>query len=342
MFFQQVFWSLRAGLVLSALPLTIIAVLPKSASSANLKFDDIYVFGDSLSDDGNVFKASGNSFPPPSYFQGHFSNGPGWVEQLAPLLGLKPNPNTNFAFGGATTGTDNTLNTSFQTPLSITLPGLQQEINTFTAPLKAAHQSTDPNALYIVWAGANDYLPTVSSFMPFQQPDTSVKNISDAVTSLAGVGAKNIMVVNLPNLGEIPLTIGSPLSEPLDALTQAHNSALAATLKGLRLSLGSYVNIILFDVNSVFSHARKSPGNFGLTNVTTACFNQTTFTVCANPNEYLFWDAQHPTTTVDTVIANSAYGMLSVANPSAGSARNSIRCVWCFFSAEAKPQQTSQ
>jgi len=157
-----------------------------------------------------VFKSLGNTFPPPPYFQGRFSNGPVWVEQLAPLLGLTPNPNTNFAFGGATTGTDNTLNTSFQTPLPTPLPALQQEINGFTAPLKAAKQSADPKALYIVWAGANDYLPTISSFKPFQQPDKPVENLSDAVKSLAGVGAKNILVVNLPDLGEIPLTASSP------------------------------------------------------------------------------------------------------------------------------------
>ncbi len=314
MFFQQFCARLRAALVLSALPLTLIGVIPTSAKAANLNFDNIYVFGDSLSDDGNVFKASGNTFPPLPYYQGRFSNGPVWVEQLAPLLGLQPNPNTNFAFGGATTGGDNTLNSVFPTPL----PGLQQEINSFTAPLKAANQSADPNALYIVWAGANDYLPNTSSFKPFGQPNIPVKNLSDAVTALAGVGAKKIMVVNLPDLGEIPLTVGSPLSEPLDTLTKAHNSALAATLNGLSQTLGPDVNIIPFDVNSVLSNYRKSPEKFGLTNLTAACFNQTASAVCANPNQYSFWDNVHPTTTVDTVIAESAYEVLSVPEPSDG------------------------
>ena len=166
---------------------------------------------------------------------------------------------------------------------------MQQEINSFTAPLKAANQSADPNALYIIWAGADDYLPTPSSFKPFGQPNIPVKNLSDAVTSLAAVGAKNIMVVNLPDLGEIPLTVGSPLSEPLDTLTKAHNSALAATLNGLSQTLGPDVNIIPFDVNSVLSNYRKSPEN-GITNVTAACFNQTASAVCANPNQYSFWD----------------------------------------------------
>jgi phospholipase/lecithinase/hemolysin len=289
-------------------------LLPLKATAAS--FSQIYVFGDSLSDDGNVFNALGNTFPPPPYFQGRFSNGPIWVEQLAPLLELTPNSDTSFAFGGATTGTDNTLNTSFSS-LPTTLPGLQQEINGFTAPLKTANQSADPNALYIVWAGANDYLPTISSFQPFTQPEQSVKNLSNAVTSLAEVGAKNIMVPNLGNLGELPLTAGSPLSEPLNALTEAHNSALAATTEDLRQQLGSEVNIIPFDVNSLFNNITKEPEKFGFTNVTDSCLNQNTGNVCANPDEYLFWDRQHPTTATHTLLAESASATLaSVPEPS--------------------------
>ncbi len=36
-----------------------------------------------------------------------------------------------------------------------------------------------------------------------------------------------------------------------------------------------------------------NPGAFGFTNVTDPCFNGVT--VCANPNQYLFWDVAHPT-----------------------------------------------
>lgn len=52
--------------------------------------------------------------------------------------------------------------------------------------------------------------------------------------------------------------------------------------------------------------------------MTTSCLNSTTFAVCANPNQYVFWDQLHPTTTVDTAIAESAYAVLSVPEPSDG------------------------
>ena len=104
----------------------------------------IYVFGDSLSDPGNVFKASQGQFPPsPPYFRGRYADGLIWTEYLAQQLKLNANPDTNFAYGGATTGN------SQQVPL-----GLLAQIDRY----RASHSSTSNNALYIIWAGANDYL----------------------------------------------------------------------------------------------------------------------------------------------------------------------------------------
>jgi phospholipase/lecithinase/hemolysin len=306
MFFQQVLSKVRVALALSALPLTLMAVLPTSAKAATLNFDEIYVFGDSLSDTGNVFKASGNTFPPPPYFEGRLSNGPLWVEYLAQSLGLKPNPKTNFAFAGATTGTDNTIDPR--------LLGLQQEIDGFTASLKQANQFADPNALYIVFAGANDYLPTESAFTPYKTPDTPIANLSSALSSLIGVGAKNIMVPNLPSLGNVPLTLGSPLSAPLNALTEVHNSSLAGTLSSLRQTRPD-VNFIPVNVNSLINDAIANPTQFGFTNVTDACLVPSV-RLCDNPNGYLFWDQIHPTTAAHKIVANAAYSALSVPEPS--------------------------
>ncbi|MFM7439113.1 MAG: SGNH/GDSL hydrolase family protein, partial [Snowella sp.] len=94
-------------------------------------FSNIYAFGDSLSDDGNVFAATGGFPPSPPYFQGHFSNGNVWVQNLAESLGVGL---VDGAFGGATTGEENTLNGTFSG-----LPGLKQQINNFvTLQLPAA------------------------------------------------------------------------------------------------------------------------------------------------------------------------------------------------------------
>jgi phospholipase/lecithinase/hemolysin len=52
-----------------------------------------------------------------------------------------------------------------------------------------------------VWAGANDYLSGGAT-----APTQAIANLTHAVQSLAAVDAKQIMVVNLPDLGDLPAT----------------------------------------------------------------------------------------------------------------------------------------
>ncbi len=67
--------------------------------------EHVVVFGDSLSDTGNLYAATGGGVPPdPPYWQGRASNGPLWSELLAADLGAAL---TNNAINGATTGTYN-------------------------------------------------------------------------------------------------------------------------------------------------------------------------------------------------------------------------------------------
>jgi phospholipase/lecithinase/hemolysin len=266
-------------------------------------FDRIYVFGDSLSDIGNAFNATGGAVPPnPPYYQGRFSNGPVWVEYLATDLGATA---TNFSFGGATTGYYGEQPGN-PTP---TLTGLQQQIDIFMA----ANPSADPNALYIVWAGSVDYL-----FGGATNPTEPVANLSTAVTSLAAVGAKNIMVVNLPpNLEKPPGTpVDSQISSSLNPLIEMHNSALTATLDFL--SQNSDTNIIPLDVNSLFNRAIANPGAFGFTNVTNSCL--VGLVACDNPDKFLFWDDIHPTTAAHELVGELAVSALKpnpVPEPSA-------------------------
>lgn len=292
-------------------------ILPLRAMAVS--FDNIYVFGDSFSDNGNLYKANGGVVPPsPPYYQGRSSNGPVWAEYLAQDLGLTPDQSTNLAYGGASSGLYN-----FAAPSSLPslyLTGLLSQVDNFTA----ASESVDPNALYIVWAGGNDFL-----FGGVTAPSQPVMNISTAVGSLAAVGAKNIMVVNLPNLGNLPGTINSTASSFLSYLTTEYNASLATSLETLSQQL-SGVNIISFDVNSLFNQVFANPGQYGFTNVTDSCIGNSglailpassTSDACnTNPSEFFFWDSIHPTTTAHEIIAENAYSLLeaqSVPEPSA-------------------------
>ena len=54
------------------------------------QFQNVVVFGDSLSDQGNVFLHSNETFPLEPYYKGRFSNRRVWVELLAEQLGVDP------------------------------------------------------------------------------------------------------------------------------------------------------------------------------------------------------------------------------------------------------------
>ena len=88
------------------------ATAPSLAQTWDFTAGKSYVFGDSLSDTGNVFLAAGAGAPP-VYFNGRFSNGPVWHEYLTgDTLALSPfltgiigdaSNGINFAHGGART-----------------------------------------------------------------------------------------------------------------------------------------------------------------------------------------------------------------------------------------------
>ena len=282
-------------------------------------FEHIYVFGDSFSDDGNLYKANGGVVPPsPPYYQGRSSNEPIWVEYLAKDLGLTPEMSTNLAYGGANSGLYNAAAPSSLPSLYST--GLLSQVENFTA----ASKSVDPNALYIAWAGANDFL-----FGGVTAPSQPVMNISTAVGTLAAAGAKNIMVVNLPDLGNLLGTSNSTASSELSYLTTGYNASLATSLETLSQQL-SGVNIISFDVSSLFNQVFTNPGQYGFTNVTDSCIGNSglailppssTSDACnTNPSEFFFWDSIHPTTAAHEIIAEDVYSVLeaqSVPEPSA-------------------------
>ncbi|MEH2286656.1 SGNH/GDSL hydrolase family protein [Nostoc sp.] len=298
--------AVAAGFVLLSL------MLPLRVSAAS--FNKFYVFGDSLSDTGNVFTATGGLVAPttaipqsPPYFQGRFSNDRVWVDYLGEQLGLKPSPyitlNTtipnqgiNFAVGGASSGQGNAV-----VP-NAPLPGVLEQVGLLTQPILQANQKLDPNAIYAVWGGANDYV-----FGQASNAIQTVQNLSNAVGLLASSGAKNILVFNLPDLGKIPFASATGLSSNLTSLTNDHNKRLAEELG--KFSNNSDLNLISVDVFSLFNQVEANPGKFGFKDVTNPCVVgnfQTIISVCSQPNDYLFFDSVHPTTGAHKLVADAA------------------------------------
>ncbi|MEL7036255.1 MAG: SGNH/GDSL hydrolase family protein [Cyanobacteria bacterium J06592_8] len=285
---------------------------------------------------------------PPYDQDGRFSNGLVWVDYLAEELGLTLTASTelsvlfsgsqeqsvltvdpssgefiispffngltatesiNFAFGGAETGF---------TP-DPGIPGLLTQVGWFINDLESVNQLADSEALYIVSSGPNDYQTN-----PNPNPEQTVGNIVTAIQSLYNWGARNILVSNMPDLGETPRALSplAPVSSPeLTDITQVHNTLLADALNNL--SLLPEINLIPLDVFSLFNETINNPEQFGFTTVSEACLSPdpsffpnltppegVTLTVCDQPDQFVFWDGIHPTTASHAVLAEFALAQL--------------------------------
>ena len=78
-------------------------VAPEVRAATYDGYTSFWTLGDSLSDDGNLYAATGGKAPPAPYFDGRFSNGPVWAEHVAADFAAKGLATGNFAYGGAAT-----------------------------------------------------------------------------------------------------------------------------------------------------------------------------------------------------------------------------------------------
>lgn len=253
-----------------------LAAASSLASLSFAAFSGMTVFGDSLSDQGNISSATGGLLPGANYWQGRFSNGQVWAELLASQQGLPLARSTaggsNYAWGGAETGTG-TYGFGFP------------NVRTQVARYLGTSPSIDSNRLFVIWAGGNDYLNGSVN------PLSVVGNIEASILSLHAAGARKFLIPNLPLLGTIPRNLGTSSEGPANQISIAHNLTLKGRLDVLTSLSG--VTIHRMDVASRFEAVRANPTAYGLTNVSQPALNGST--VVPNPDQYLFWDDIHPT-----------------------------------------------
>ena len=147
-------------------------------------YSAMYVFGDSLSDTGNVSLATFGLVPvSPPYADRSFSNGPVWVKDVAQSIGLPAlTPSlaggTDFAYGGAETG---------QTQVHTLNP---TDLPSQSAQFLAQVPSPQPGALYAVWIGSNDVLDIANntSLTPEEQQADVASAVNNEVSVIGGLG----------------------------------------------------------------------------------------------------------------------------------------------------------
>ncbi|MBX9703078.1 MAG: SGNH/GDSL hydrolase family protein [Silvanigrellaceae bacterium] len=274
----------------------------------------VVVFGDSLSDDGNIAPHLLYSMPRSPYWHYRFSNGPIWCEQLADILHI---PLKNYAYGGAESNRyvypSSNLEFRFRV---MAIPSVISEVKNyvnkfhnffsyFTPGYKPANKK-----LYVIWIGANNYLDKYNE--PILMTETGQKNdnldfvrdtvfdIRQSLELLYKNGGRNFLVPNLPDLGKTPWAKSENLVEVFSYLTKEHNRVLAETIDDFKKLFPS-AKIALLDVAAFFNDQYLIEQTFGIKNITSPCYSggytgtKDTSKVCSNPNDYLFWDTLHPT-----------------------------------------------
>lgn len=214
-------------------------------------FNSVVVFGDSLSDSGNI--AQLNGLPPGTSFT--TNPDPVWAEIVAQTFGASGTNSlaggTNYAWGGACVDP----NVACENPVATTQQQISQHLSRGNA---------NPDTLYMIWGGVND----ISAVAEETQGalDGTLKAAEayvDQIRGLQDVGARYVVVLNLPDVGK---TINAQRAGPaaaagLSALAQAYNEALDTGLSSLERG------IIPVNVSILLDEIIENPENYGFTNI---------------------------------------------------------------------------
>lgn len=304
--------------------LLFLALTPTFAAAEH---SEMYVFGDSLSDPGNVFVATGevsvrpyvaSGIPDAPYPIGRgktFSNGATWAQIYAHAMhlqgaagpALRTTRFTNYAFGGAraTDSPDNPFD-------------MGEQVNQFLVDQAG---TADADALYTVWFGGNDIRDALVAYLvayettligggTMEQAQAAGQAAAEAAIfasisaymgnlyTLALSGATDFLILNAPNAGVAPAitALGPDATSLAWLLSIGFNSALDTALDNFEATL-PWVQVDRLDAFNFITAIVFNPDAYGLSNTTEPCITPEVMkgAICDDPGEYLFWDGLHPT-----------------------------------------------
>ena len=295
-------------------------LLVSSWAQAGSQYSRIYIFGDSLSDTGNLASIIG-AFPPP-YYMNRVSNGPVAVDVLASKLGLDataslhligPASGSNYAVAGANAFGDEAIDLDTQVLMFLANHG-------YVAP---------DDALYVVFIGGNDIRTArddPNHISAINTVTSAVTQVKQAIMDLGASGAQSFLLINAPNVGVIPETrlISAAFDEPAIArratlLSRLYRRDLHRMAR--QLEHQQAVQITEFDLFSYFNKLVRQGDRYGFTNVTEACFSSDSLSFhpdCdsgLNFDQFIFFDEIHPTARVHALVGEALFATLSKKSP---------------------------
>ncbi|KFN49531.1 autotransporter domain-containing protein [Arenimonas composti] len=266
------------------------------------QFSSFVVFGDSLSDSGNI--AAFQGLPPGN----SFTTNPDAVaaELIAAAYGLPGGPSLaggpNFAWGGSCVNPVG--------PCLNPVPRIPTQIDQY---LGLTGGRADPNALYSIWGGANDIFATLALDPLNAQANTlaAASAYVGQIARLQAAGANYVIVYNLPNLGITPQFGPTANAAAVTQITYLYNTAVNTGLA----QLGD--GIIPINTFGLIEEIVANPSLYGFTNVTgQACGAGSSSVACGPAGSglpytyapgsatWLFADGVHPTGYAHRILAS--------------------------------------
>ncbi|KAJ3678104.1 hypothetical protein LUZ60_001907 [Juncus effusus] len=319
----------------------------------------MFVFGDSLIDDGNnndlTSLAKANYYPYGIDFSGgptgRFSNGYTIVDEIADLLGLPLVPPNSQGSGEATfhgvnyasaaAGILDVTGQNFvgRIPFNEQIKNFETTLDQITDKL-GADGVTDAlsHCVFFVGMGSNDYLNnylmpnynTRNQYNPQQFSDLLVQQYNRQLMSLYNLGARKFIIAGVGSMGCIPnmraQNLGSQCNPTIDSnLIIPFNSKVKTMINTLNKNLPR-AKFVYMDVYKMISDILSNPISYGFSVIDRGCCGlgrnrgEVTClpfqTPCPDRQRYVFWDAFHPTSAVNIILARKAfYGNSDVVYP---------------------------
>jgi len=246
--------------------LTIAALLFVLPLVAKANYEEIIVFGDSLSDNGNlaaINPALGSLLNTPPFFQGRVTNGPVAVDVLADLMNLPLTASLagnggNYAVAGARAA-------RVGDP-SGDLVSLSAQVTLYLSRARPG-----PATLIVIMMGGNDVRDSISlAREPAKRRlGRAVDSVSGQVQRLINVGARNILVAGSPDISKIPSVRAAAQQAGVGLLRRARwgsgyfNGLLTRKMK--RVEAANSARIVGVDIASLLEAIDRDPDDYGFT-----------------------------------------------------------------------------
>jgi len=288
-------------------------------STSTNNYSNIFLFGDSLSDTGNIATVTG-SLPLP-FYNNRASNGEVGIDELVKSLNAGTFQSTILNANYS----DHLINLATGTGSNYAVVGARaggMGANDLSAQVTAfftRYNGVAPNsALYIVFIGGNDVIFASGIFDPslaHQTIDTAVAIEKLQIQKLITAGAQHILVINVINVSLAPIiTIQAATSPVPQHVLQAYNLSLYFNMQlnqsVLDLNMFNNSSIIYFDLFTAFDTILMNASlPNGFSNTTDACYNTTTYMYYAGCSanlfqDYIYFDELHPTAKVHKLLAD--------------------------------------